>query len=195
MVSIEREANAFSHYCSGPDEARWPWAWEACATALLDREVRFAGAGDGLRAFCDKVTRETGARETGLEQADFIFCGQSLGAEGVAEVFEQARRGTLEEPHLGATLLLEAGRIAGEGPECLGGPGGNPDDAVYDLSGPGIRGRATVRIDRLTGAWVSRCGRVSAEYPTGLDAIVADRAGRLLGLPRTVRIERAGGAD
>jgi alpha-D-ribose 1-methylphosphonate 5-triphosphate synthase subunit PhnH len=85
--------------------------------------------------------------------------------------------GTFLDPHRGATVVLEAGRLEEAGP--------------LRLEGPGIDGSRTLGVGMESG-WVDERARRNAEYPLGLDLYLVDAAGRLVGLPRTTRIAESG---
>ena len=81
----------------------------------------------------------------------------------------EARRGTLLDPHLGATLLVGVDDLD-DGVPCV-------------LSGPGIETpRERVLPD---GAWRSARHAKVKEFPLGVDIAWLDRRHRVMALPRT----------
>lgn len=83
-------------------------------------------------------------------------------------------QGSDEAPETSATLLIQAQGLAeGEG---------------LRLTGPGIENEVRIRIDGLPSGFWDRWADNHALFPRGVDAlIVAD--GRVVGLPRTTRVE------
>jgi alpha-D-ribose 1-methylphosphonate 5-triphosphate synthase subunit PhnH len=141
------------------------------ALTILDAETRFAvfsddGEGDG-----GLISQMTYSKTTTSEKADFLFV---IGpARDARAALDEARIGSLVDPHLGATIIVEASRITGTGPLAL--------------SGPGVAGSKRIGIER-DGSWVSLRERKNAEFPMGIDLIFVDPEGRLVALPRTTRI-------
>ncbi len=95
---------------------------------------------------------------------------------GAPPPFEALEQGTDEEPHRGATLIvqvaaLEAGRGAG-----------------WRLRGPGIEAEHRLRVSGLPDGFAARWAANRAAFPRGVDVVLC--AGRdLAALPRTVAIE------
>jgi alpha-D-ribose 1-methylphosphonate 5-triphosphate synthase subunit PhnH len=143
------------------------------AMSLLDAEVTFDVASrDGVRASAaELVSKLTYARLAPPGAADYILVPG--GGRGAAPAILAARAGTLIDPHLGATLLIEAERIAEGGPLLL--------------SGPGIDGTATLGLELETG-WIEARESKNAEYPLGVDLVFVDSEYRLAAIPRTTRI-------
>lgn len=84
-------------------------------------------------------------------------------------------RGTREEPHTAALLVLAVERI-GEGDQRL------------RLSGPGVDGRRDLVVEGPTSAlWSARAEAI--DFPLGIDVLLVDADGRIAGLPRTTRVE------
>ena len=86
--------------------------------------------------------------------------------------------GTAEQPDRSTTLIVQADGL-GDGPSRL-------------LEGPGIRGRATLRLDGLAAALWDRLAQGQAAerhegFPLGLDILVV-AGGSVLGLPRSVAL-------
>lgn len=84
--------------------------------------------------------------------------------------------GTHESPETSATLILQVDALgAGE---------------ALTLSGPGINGRATLRVTGLPPGFVPAWAANHASFPCGIDVILCAGA-RLAALPRSLRIEGA----
>ena len=78
-----------------------------------------------------------------------------------AEAIAQARPGTLVDPHLGATIVVEARSLSEDG--CL------------LLSGPGIESSARLSVG-MEGGWVAARAAKNVEFPLGVDLIFVDHA-------------------
>jgi len=87
----------------------------------------------------------------------------------------QPALGTLENPDLGATIMIEVDAV-GSGATAL------------NVSGPGVRGTLTLHVDGLHPDWLSRRQQWTAAFPLGVDLILFDSE-RVVALPRSTRIE------
>lgn len=135
------------------------------ALALVDRETRVhAEAPDLARRIA-----ATGADLVTPEKADHAFCATAEGALAALAVLPV---GSPLYPDQGATLVLSAS--IGSGP-------------VLRLTGPGVDGRAEVRLGGLHAGFLdlrsARC-----RYPEGIDLVFVDGR-RIVGLPRSIAVE------
>lgn len=104
---------------------------------------------------------------TTAEQAGFIL------ADGAAEPDFSPRLGSLDAPEGGATIVIMVDSLT--------------DGAALTLTGPGIKGTATISPKGLAPGWLTARARWCADFPIGVDLVLAD-ATRLTVLPRTTRI-------
>jgi alpha-D-ribose 1-methylphosphonate 5-triphosphate synthase subunit PhnH len=163
------------------DLAIKPYVASALVT-MLDHEVtlHIAHSDDAsdLQNFIVRRTRVEFARE---EEADFIVADTSL----EASLPERLKRGGLEYPDDGATLIISGIGFA------------TPADAdlVLTLSGPGIPETRTLHLTDLDPEVIASRNRAVANYPTGIDVLLIDEAGTVVGIPRTtvVTITQEGG--
>lgn len=138
----------------------------ALAAALLDLEVSHATPCVRLAA----AVAPTGSRRVAPEEADYLFYPE-LSADDLADL-GSVRCGDPLYPDTGATLFV--GAELGTGP-------------ALRLAGPGIAGEATLHVGGLpSGLWALRDRTVA--YPLGWDLMLVGD-GRLVGLPRSTRIE------
>lgn len=144
----------------------------ALALTLLDTETSFCllpRGGEDLEAM---LSRLTGCPAADPAAARFLLAPAAGGAG--REALAGAGIGTLEEPWLGATVILETARIA-EGGDLL-------------LEGPGIASRASLSVEGLDPSWVRLRHERCAAYPRGLDLVLVDSGGRLAAVPRTCAV-------
>jgi len=141
-----------------------------CLT-LLDGEVNFYASDESVRR---RLSELTYSRPAPLEEALYVIAGE----ESPEEIIGGAGRGTLIDPHLGATIILPVDSLEGR------------TGTGYTLSGPGIETTKTVRIDSRV-EWLEPLKRANREFPLGVDLYLLDREDRLMVLPRTTRIGRA----
>jgi alpha-D-ribose 1-methylphosphonate 5-triphosphate synthase subunit PhnH len=159
---------------SGKIESRTPFSphLQALALMLLDTETTFAVYGPEGKKLETFLSRLCYAKTSPTEQAQFIFI--PLGEGDCAAVLAHAFEGTLEEPHRGATVLIEVESIH--------------SGSLCTLRGPGIKTPFTRQIPLSTETIAAR-NRRSKEFPLGIDLMVVDKAGCLLCLPRSTKVE------
>ena len=91
------------------------------------------------------------------------------------ETMQKVQTGTLEDPHLGATLLVECDSLQ-EGDELI-------------LRGPGIPHAHTI-ASPLNSDWVEVRALMNEEFPLGFDMLLIDADANCMALPRTTQVER-----
>jgi len=180
---------------------------------LLDGETCFAVPSKGLpEAMVQSLAviegflaRICSSRIEAPEQAAFLFLPRvdaPSAVDGVTEVpalavglaVQQAFRGTLIDPHSGATVLLEIVSLGGNGSPTGGneaaGPGG-----CWILAGPGIENTAELHcgsqdVDILREALLAR-EQACSEFPLGIDLILVDQEADVVCIPRTSLVREA----
>lgn len=160
------------------------------AMTLLDGETGFSLYQDGTKTpaaatspAAAAISHRTYARVVPTDQAGYVFV---LGTDtDPRRAIESAHEGTLIDPHLGATVFLEVGRLR------AGADRDDADDQAFQLRGPGIDGTIGIDVESRFDWYSIRNERVS-EYPLGVDMFLADRHGSVMGLPRTTRLAKAG---
>jgi alpha-D-ribose 1-methylphosphonate 5-triphosphate synthase subunit PhnH len=141
----------------------------AVLLTLVDHETRLwldpsAHAARGWLAF------HTGAPvEQTMDQATFAL---SLSLPDLAAL----ATGTDEMPESSATVILQVGSLS-SGPR-------------FQLSGPGLRGPATLAVDGLPAGFAAIWARNHALFPRGIDLILC-AGNHLAALPRSVTVREA----
>ena len=143
----------------------------AIAQSFLDHEVTFHVAAEGGSTLEDAILRRTGARTAPLNRADYVFADPTHARRAV----EQAVEGPLEEPELSATVVVRCASV-GEG------------DLALRLTGPGVDGEIALRLGLGADVIAARNER-NGPFPTGIDLLLVDAQGRLVGLPRSTQVE------
>ena len=148
------------------------------ALTLLDHEVTFAvvPGGWGTAGAEDTLTRflhtATGSRPAPQAEADYLFaCGPLAPA-----TLTTPKRGSLAFPDEGATLLVLVPALAGD------------DGLLVTLTGPGIPDQLRRALPTFDVAGLAARDEANAEGPRGIDLLLLDATGRILGLPRTTTI-------
>lgn len=138
---------------------------------LMDNEVTFAIIGDDGDATATALAFHIGSARAGISEADFVIAIHGT-TDGLLTLI---RRGTLEYPDKGATLVYLIDEIADHGGSAT-------------LSGPGINGTVRPSFIGLAATELSGLHEVNAEYPLGVDALFLDAGGRIACIPRSTRI-------
>lgn len=149
--------------------------------ALLDQDCRLWLSPSLARGPAGLWLRfHTGCRlETDCAQADFVW------AASIAELppLDQLQQGTAEYPDQSALCVVD---VAAWHTVAV------PDTVAVTLRGPGVRDALTLAVDGLDAGFVQQHHAMQVHAPCGVD-IVCCAEGRLLGLPRSVRL--ASGAE
>jgi alpha-D-ribose 1-methylphosphonate 5-triphosphate synthase subunit PhnH len=153
-----------------------PWLASVLVT-LLDHEVSLHVDGDA--ALGEFLQRRTRVALADAGSASFVVASVATMPDDLPE---QLRQGSLAYPDDGATLLLE---VPGFAPE---------ESAGLDLRliGPGIEGERMLHVSGLPAAFLESRDRANAGYPMGIDVLLFDASGNVVGLPRTTGVVVAG---
>lgn len=152
----------------------------AVALTLIDNEVSFNVCNDWDAAFSGLVRFQTGGVLAGLADADFVF----MNGDSDPETIRETKRGTLNFPDQGATVIISGLDIQAE----LDGQ----SRAFLELEGPGIQDRETLTVGGLSEEIVRALIEVNEEYPLGIDLILLSE-GRMACIPRSTKIRVKGG--
>jgi alpha-D-ribose 1-methylphosphonate 5-triphosphate synthase subunit PhnH len=153
--------------------------------ALVDHEVCFCLVNERAErsAEAETLTRQlaalTGSVPTPVRDADFVVSSGPL----PAAVWGQLRRGTPAYPDRSATVIyvLPAVGILLADMPC----------AVLTVTGPGIATNQRLLISGLNGEEFAALAAANADFPLGVDVMLADWTGRLACIPRssTLRVD------
>lgn len=139
---------------------------------LLDADTSFHAVNDTELAFT--IARLTYCEQVNLtDAAHVIVTKKSL--DHLTEIMDKIQIGTLEDPHLGATMLVECDDLySGD---------------TWTLSGPGIKEKKVIQLP-LNEEWVRKRKLTNEEFPLGFDMLLVDENANCVALPRTTQIER-----
>ncbi len=140
-------------------------AWLLVAATLLDGAVTLA---DPDHLVAADQWPFLAAHPVAAETASYIL------ADGCRAPAYQPQLGTLEQPHLGATVLVVVAAL-GAGPLTL------------SCQGPGIPRQHELRVHGLDPAWIGLRNHWTRRFPTGVDLLLVDDH-QVAALPRTTRI-------
>lgn len=140
---------------------------------LLDTEVSYKMISKEEKAITQLVNQLTYAKATTTEDADYIFILEDASKDQIEEALAKAKIGSLIDPHISATVLMESPAIANE--------------KKLLLKGPGIEKEHYLEV-QIKGDWVDWRENKNKEYPLGIDMIFVDSKSHIACLPRTTQI-------
>lgn len=143
------------------------------AQMLLDTEVTFKVVSERVGEVTHLLSQSTYAKESALEEADFIFVLRDAAPGYLYCALETAKVGELMDPHCSATVIIETESLS-----C---------GTKLRLSGPGIQTTAPAEIHAAED-WIDIRAERNKEFPLGLDLIFTDTSHRILALPRTTQV-------
>lgn len=149
------------------------------AYTLVDREVSFHVISDQTENIQKNIHWQTFSPYADLHEADYVFIGKQLSNDEIGELMKKLMIGTLEDPHISATVLIAVNALA----EVPG------DGWKLRLTGPGIQGVKDIYIDGLPCAWIAERNKLTSEFPLGIDMILTTDTGDMIAIPRTTVIE------
>jgi alpha-D-ribose 1-methylphosphonate 5-triphosphate synthase subunit PhnH len=167
LEALSRPGMAYAVPVAAADAPRNPWLTSVLLT-LLDHETSFAADADrGTEEF---VRARTNARVGTAATADFVLTdSDSL----VPALIRSLKCGSLAYPDDSATLIVDVLPDA--------------DRRSCRVAGPGMYAPHDVHL-ALMPEQCAALAEVNAQYPCGIDVLLIDAAGDLIGLPRTTRI-------
>lgn len=99
-----------------------------------------------------------------------------------------ARRGAADAPEVGARIAIAVERLVPLG-AVQAATGSVPDGStVLRLQGPGVPDVRWVAVTGVATGVIEALGETNAAFPAGIDVWLADRTGRVLGLPRSCTV-------
>ena len=174
----------------GEEENPLPVYFEVVVKTLVDQAVTFAVSGSKEVQATQWVTLNTHSHPTELEQADFILIPDVAHSFACRDAILKAFEGTLIAPEKGATVVIHCGLLAGDPIPGAADDLGvlDPDKKAYRVvvSGPGVKDTHTFFVDRND--WIEARRDRGDEYPCGIDLILVDVEGHVVGIPRTTKI-------
>lgn len=135
-----------------------------CLT-LLDGEVSFYSSSDEISR---SISQLTYSRASSLAKADYVMASEP-------DELMAAHRGSLIDPHQGATVILTVDSMT--------------EGENLELSGPGIETTSAVAVSAGFD-WIAPREEANKEFPLGIDLYLLDKRNRLMILPRTTKIRR-----
>jgi len=143
------------------------------AMTFLDAEVTFHILSEDKKDLIEKISEYTAAKFAPINEADFVIVLREDTEAAIKSAIQKCKNGTLIDPQLSSTWIVESTPLNNTG-ECL-------------LSGPGIQYTSQVNTSFNASMWLERNERTK-EYPLGLDLIFTDANAQIVCIPRTTSI-------
>jgi alpha-D-ribose 1-methylphosphonate 5-triphosphate synthase subunit PhnH len=162
--------------CNGLPEGSNPFVFAVLKT-LLDTSVTFAVSGDEEDGLSEYIRINTGAAASDISDAGFAV----FGGNRCPEDFSKLSPGTLEFPETGATAIISVGSISLRRQ--------SEADIHLTFAGPGVKATNHLFVAVFDPAYVEQAAVLNSNYPTGIDMILVDATGIVIGIPRTTIVE------
>lgn len=166
-------------------QTRYPGIGKPLATLvdmLVDQATTFSLAQGCDEALARAVAAETHAKSVLPDAASFVIVPEHADAPCVEMAIAHATAGSLASPEQGATVLVGCGRIAAQDERS-----GSVDDDLFmhwvSIEGPGVKDAQVFGVDRIDWAWARN--RREDEFPCGIEIVLVDERGTVIGIPRT----------
>lgn len=147
-----------------------------CALTVLDAEVSFYIIADEDKEgkLAELISSYTMARESSIEQADFIIVLQDAVKDEVHKALSLCKMGDLINPQQSATWIVETANLS--------------NNQGVTMHGPGIKQFKQLQTGCWKEFWQTRNRKVK-EYPLGIDLLFADDSNQISCVPRTTSVE------
>lgn len=155
------------------------------ADALLDAGTTFAVVTDDDDRAAGFIARRSHAVAAPLDRASYVVVPEAMRGDRAAASVERLFPGTLEEPHRGATAVVECSVLLGSAADGskVGSAAHANAKSCWELTGPGIEDTSRIVLDR---ADVMRARQARAdEFPCGIDIVFTDGFGHMVAVPRS----------
>ena len=141
---------------------------------LLDSSVTFHIPTENQQMI-DLISTYTLARHETIETADFIICPKGTSEQQLIRCMEKCAIGTLTDPHLSTTFIIEQSM--------------NEQLPSLPITGPGVKEVNKMKLAVPEDVLAVREARLQ-EFPLGFDMIFVQEDGNIFSLPRTSHVGR-----
>ncbi|MEI4769853.1 phosphonate C-P lyase system protein PhnH [Psychrobacillus sp. FJAT-51614] len=143
------------------------------AMTFLDAESTFHILSEEQKDLTEKISEYTSSRYAPINEADFVIVLREDTDTAIQRAMQQCKNGTLIDPQLSSTWIIESTPLSDKGP--------------WVLAGPGIEHTSQVQTRFDQSLWQAR-NEKTKEYPLGIDLIFTDEYAQVVCIPRTTTI-------
>lgn len=147
------------------------------AMTFLDAETTFHILSEDQQELIAKISEYTSAKYAPINAADFVIVLREDTEISIKNAIQNCKNGTLIDPQMSSTWIIESAQLSNEG--------------ELTLTGPGIQHTAQVHTSFDQSMWLERNERTK-EYPLGIDLIFTDENAQVLCIPRTTSVSFLG---
>lgn len=155
------------------------------ADMLLDGGTTFCVTAAGYERAARQIASRTHVVPAALNTAACAIVPEAFRDEDASQAIAALTAGTLEQPHRGATAIVECSVLLGLDAQGMrvGSAAHARAKSSWELTGPGVDGAAHLSCDRGD-VLRARLARMD-EFPCGIDLIFADGFGHVAAMPRS----------
>lgn len=173
---------------------------ETAVRLFIDQAVTFAMIDSDSDQVAAYLVRETHAKKTAVQKADFVIIPSNTGSAREFEAIRSAQAGDLVSPEKGALIIMGVSCITDQPflPEMdmssrfllLSRASEAESEAenlkIFEVSGPGVVGSAQFALDR--DAWAHARMARGDEFPCGVDILFVATDGTIVAIPRSSKV-------
>lgn len=143
------------------------------AMTFFDAETTFHILSEDQQELIEKISEYTSAKYAPINEADFVIVLSEDTETAIQSGLQNCKNGTLIDPQLSSTWIIESTLLSSEG--------------ELTLRGPGIQETAQLHTSFDQSMWQAR-NEKTKEYPLGIDLIFTDENAQVVCIPRTTSI-------
>lgn len=143
------------------------------AMTFLDAETTFHILSEDQQELIEKISEYTSAKYAPINVADFVIVLREDTETAIQSAIQNCKNGTLIDPQLSSTWIIESAPLSTEG--------------ELTLTGPGIQHTCRLHTSFNQSMWQAR-NEKTKEYPLGIDLIFTDENAQVVCIPRTTSI-------
>ncbi|MCZ8534740.1 phosphonate C-P lyase system protein PhnH [Psychrobacillus psychrodurans] len=147
------------------------------AMTFFDAETTFHILSEDQQELIEKISEYTSAKYAPINEADFVIVLREDTETAIQTAINKCKNGTLIDPQLSSTWIIESTLLSNEG--------------ELTLRGPGIQHTAQLHTSFDHSMWHAR-NEKTKEYPLGIDLIFTDENAQVVCIPRTTSISVMG---
>lgn len=147
------------------------------AMTFFDAETTFHILSEDQQELIEKISEYTSAKYAPINEADFVIVLREDTETAIQSGLQNCKNGTLIDPQLSSTWIIESTLLSSEG--------------ELTLRGPGIQETAQLHTSFDHSMWQAR-NEKTKEYPLGIDLIFTDENAQVVCIPRTTSISVMG---
>jgi alpha-D-ribose 1-methylphosphonate 5-triphosphate synthase subunit PhnH len=165
-----------------------PWL-ETLTQMLLDSSCTFCAAASDEAALAASLATRSSAVQVPVAQAHVAVITADASEASSTQVLCALSGGTDESPERGATAIIECAALGAlTAPPKDGGNARAAQASWFCVTGPGVSGEHSFCATQPW--WYEARESRGDEFPCGIDVLLIDQSGSVVGLPRTAQLRK-----